>query len=198
MEPDLTVCGEAEEAREAMEAIETLAPDVVIVDLSLKQSSGLQLIKDIRAKHADLPVLVLTMHDESVYAERALRSGARGYIMKQEATDRVTNGIRKVLQGILFVSDRMTQKMMEGFIDDRPTADESPLARLSDREVEVFRLTGQGLGTREIAEALHLSRKTIESHHAKIKEKLNLNSAKELFQYALQWTHYSTGSTTPP
>jgi len=197
-EPDLTLCGEAEDVREAFEAIEEKQPDIVIVDISLKSSNGLQLIQMIKEKHADLPVLVLTMHDESVYAERALRAGARGYIMKQEATGKVTGGIRKVLNGEIFVSDRMAQKMIEGFIDNGSRNSESPLARLTDREMEVLRLTGQGMGTREIAEALNLSRKTIESHYAKIKGKLNLSSAKELFQYALEWKHHTSGSTTPP
>jgi DNA-binding NarL/FixJ family response regulator len=197
-EPDLTMCGEAEDVREAFEAIEEKKPDIVLADISLKTRNGLQLIKELKEKHAGLPVLVLTMHDESVYAERALRAGARGYIMKQEATGKVTDGIRKVLSGDLFVSDRMAQKMMEGFIDDPSRTDESPLTRLTDREMEVLRLTGQGLGTREIAESLNLSRKTIESHYAKIKGKLNLSSAKELFQYALEWKHYTSGSITPP
>jgi DNA-binding NarL/FixJ family response regulator len=198
-EHDLIMCGEAEDAPEALEAVTELAPDVVILDLSLKQSSGLQLIRDLKEKHDGLPILVLSMHDETVYAERALRAGARGYMMKHEATDRVTDGIRKVLRGELCVSERMAQKMIEGFLDDRaPGGSPSPLTRLSDREIEVLRLTGQGLRTREIAEVLHLSRKTVESHHAKLKQKLNLAGAKELFQFALQWAHHVAGPTTPP
>jgi DNA-binding NarL/FixJ family response regulator len=186
-EADLEVCGEAEEARAAMQAIESLRPDIVIVDLSLNGPDGMDLIKAIRARSATLPVLVLSMHDEMTYAERALRAGANGYIMKQEATTRVLTAVRRILSGDVYLSDRAASRVVQQYV--RGSArDKSPIAELSDRELEVFRLIGQGHGTRQIAEELHISVKTVESYQAHIKEKLSLRSARELVQHAILWS----------
>jgi len=186
-EPDLMVCGEAEDARTALEAIAPSRPAIVIVDVSLEGPDGIELLKTIRSRDSKLPVLVLSMHDESLYAERALRAGANGYIMKQEATDRVLTAIRQILGGEVYVSDRMAQKMVHQFIGRSGVAKRSKADELTDRELEVFRLIGQGHGTRQIAEELHLSVKTVESHYAHIKEKLSLKNARELVQHAARW-----------
>jgi len=186
-EPDLTVCGEAEDARTALDALAPSKPDIVIVDVSLDGPDGIELLKTIRSRDSKLPVLMLSMHDESLYAERALRAGANGYIMKQEATERVLIAIRQILGGEVYVSDRMAQKMMQQFIRRPAVAKSSPMAELTDRELEVFRLIGHGHGTRQIAEELHLSVKTVESYYAHIKEKLTLKNARELVQHAVQW-----------
>lgn len=188
-EKDLTVCGQAEDAQQAMAAIRSAKPDVVVVDISLKEKNGIELMKDIKAQYPNMPVLVLSMHDESLYAERALRAGARGYIMKQEATEKVVTGIRTVLSGQVYVSDKMAAKMVYKLVGGGATAGASPVESLSDRELEVFNLIGHGLGTRQIAEKLYLSIKTIETYRAHIKEKLNLVSAGELLQYAIQWVN---------
>jgi DNA-binding NarL/FixJ family response regulator len=187
-EPDLAVCGEAEDARKAMEMIDTLAPDMVIVDISLPDKDGVELLKDIRIRHEDLPTLVVSMHDESLFAERALRAGARGYIMKQEAVEKVLTGIRRVLAGEIFVSNKITTKMLEKFVTGDTGKTVSTLDVLSDRELAVFHLIGQGLGTRQIADKLHLSIKTIESYRSHIKEKLKLDSGMDLLKYAIQWS----------
>ncbi len=186
-EPDLMVCGEAEDARTALDAIEPSHPDILIVDVSLDGPDGIELLKTIRSRDARLPVLMLSMHDESLYAERALRAGANGYIMKQEATERVLIAIRQILGGEVYVSDRMAQKMMHQFIGRQGAGKRSGVADLTDRELEVFRLIGQGHGTRQIAEELHLSVKTVESYYAHIKDKLSLKNARELVQHAVQW-----------
>jgi len=186
-EDDLTVCGLAEDAYQAMQAIKTSKPDMVIVDISLKETSGVGLIKDIKVQYPNLPVLALSMHDESLYAERAMRAGARGYIMKQEATEKVITAIRKVLDGQLYASERMTARMMRKIVGGHSDPAASPIETLSDRELEVFLMIGQGHSTRQIAEKLHLSIKTIETYRAHIKDKLNLADAAELLQYAIQW-----------
>jgi DNA-binding NarL/FixJ family response regulator len=186
-EQDLTVCGHAEDAHEALAIIKESGPDMVIVDISLKETSGMELIKDIKAQYPDLPVLALSMHDESLYAERALRAGAKGYIMKVEATENVVTAIRKVLSGQIYVSDRMAAKMVRKLVGGGPQAGASAIESLSDRELEVFCLIGQGFGTRQIAERLHLSVKTIETYRAHIKVKLDLADSSELLQYAIQW-----------
>ena len=188
-EKDLVVCGQAEDAYQAMEAIRELKPDMAIVDISLKETSGLELIKDIKVRHPSLPVLTLSMHEESVYAERALRAGAKGYIMKREATKKVVTAIRKVLRGQLYLSEKMTTRLVRKFVDGKPEAGTSPIDRLTDRELEVFSLLGRGNGTRQISEQLHLSVKTIETYRSRIKEKLNLTSASELLQHAFQWVN---------
>jgi DNA-binding NarL/FixJ family response regulator len=147
----------------------------------------MELIKDITARYPDLLVLALSMHDESLYGERALRAGAKGYIMKAEATENVVTAIRKVLSGQIYVSDKMAAKMVRKLVSSEPQVGASAIERLSDRELEVFHLIGQGYGTRQISERLHLSIKTIETYRAHIKEKLNLADANELLQYAIQW-----------
>ena len=185
-EDDLVVCGEAEDARTAIESIFASEAHVVIVDVSLEGPDGIELLKSIRMRDPRLPVLILSMHDESLYAERALRAGANGYIMKQEATDRVLTAIRQVLQGEVYVSERMARKMVQQFVGGGAIA-RSLVDDLSDRELQVFRLIGQGHGTRQIAEELHLSVKTVESYYAHIKEKLSLRNGRELVQHAIQW-----------
>jgi DNA-binding NarL/FixJ family response regulator len=184
---DLEVCGEAEEAIAAMQAIATKRPDVVILDISLNGPDGLELLKNIRASYAELPVLILSMHDEAIYAERALRARANGYIMKQEAAEKVLVAVRRILNGDVYLSDRMSNKMLQQYIGGAPAAIQSRIASLSDRELEVFRMIGEGLGTREIAEELHLSVKTVETYQAHIKDKLSLRSGRELIQHAIQW-----------
>jgi DNA-binding NarL/FixJ family response regulator len=186
-EPDLVVCGEAEEATGAMHVLASARPDVLIVDISLTGPDGLDLLKNIRITHPTLPVLILSMHEESIYAERALRAGANGYIMKQEATEKVLVAVRRILSGEIYVSDRIANKMLKHYITGSRTLRNSSIADLSDRELEVFRLIGDGHGTRRIAEELHLSIKTVESYQAHIKEKLSLRSARELMQHAIQW-----------
>ncbi|HEY3862415.1 MAG TPA: response regulator transcription factor [Verrucomicrobiae bacterium] len=185
-EPDLSVCGQFEDASQAFGAVASLAPDLAIVDLSLKDSSGLELVKNIRATHPKIRILVLSMYDETLYAERVLRAGAGGYIMKQEASDRVLAAARQVLAGAVYVSEKMGAKLMHQLIAGKPGDAGSCMERLSDRELEVFGLIGQGKGTRQIAEHLHLSVKTIESHRAHIKEKLNLKDANELVHTAIR------------
>ena len=184
---DLQVCGEAEEARTAMQAIAHLHPDIIILDISLSGPDGLELLKNIRATNPDLPVLVLSMHDEAIYAERALRARANGYIMKQEATEKVLVAVRRILNGEVYLSERMSNKMLQQYIGGAPSTIQSRIASLSDRELEVFRLIGEGRATREIAEELHLSVKTVETYQAHIKDKLVLRSGRELIQHAIQW-----------
>jgi DNA-binding NarL/FixJ family response regulator len=186
-EPDLMVCGEAEEAQSATQAIVSLRPDLVILDISLGGPDGLELLKQIRARDADLPVLVLSMHDETIYAERVLRAGANGYIMKQEATDRVLTAIRRILEGQVYVPDRVASRLLRQYARTSTVSARSPLAALSDRELEVFRLIGEGRSTRQIAEILHVSVKTVESYQAHIKEKLELRNARELQHHAIEW-----------
>jgi len=186
-EPDLVVCGEAEGATSALPAIQESMPDFVVLDISLDGPDGLELLKSLRAKYPSLPVLILSMHDESVYAERALRAGANGYIMKQEATDKVLTAIRRILGGEVYVSDRLTKRMLQQFVHGSISPRE-PLAKLSDRELEVYRLIGAGHGTRQIADELHVSTKTVESYQAHIKEKLSLRNARELVQHAIEWS----------
>jgi DNA-binding NarL/FixJ family response regulator len=184
---DLMVCGTADDLHKALDQITALQPDLVIVDISLKSSNGIELLKNIKIRHPKMLVLMLSMHDETLYAVRALRAGAAGYIMKQEAIDHVLTAIRHVVAGDIYLSERMEKKMMQQLVGGRAARTGSPLEDLSDRELEVFNLIGQGHGTRQIAEELHLSIKTIESHRAHIKEKLNLKNATELVQHAIQW-----------
>jgi len=187
-EPDLMVCGEAEEATGALQAIVAANPDFLIVDISLSRPDGLDLLKSIRARYPSLPVLILSMHDETIYAERALRAGANGYIMKQEATERVLVAVRQILTQKVYVSDRIANRMLQQYIRGSVSERQSPIAELSDRELEVFRLIGEGHSTRMIAEELHLSVKTVESYQAHIKGKLSLKNGRELVQRAIQWT----------
>jgi DNA-binding NarL/FixJ family response regulator len=186
-ETDLTVCGEAEEMHSALSAIQAVRPDILIVDISLNGPDGLELLKNIRLGAPRLPVLILSMHDESIYAERALRAGANGYIMKQEATEKVLVALRRILSGEIYVSDRIANSMLRHYVRGVNPSEHSSISDLTDRELEVFRLIGEGHGTRQIAETLHLSVKTVESYQAHIKEKLSLRSARELVQHAVQW-----------
>lgn len=181
-QPDLDACCEAGSGEEALELLAKRVQPIhlAIVDLSLGGMSGLELVKALRSHHPDLPVLVMSMHDESLYAERVLRAGARGYIMKQEATEKILTALRQILRGEIYVSDRMRNRMLERLIDNRGDAAESPLASLSDRELEVLRLIGRGLSTGEIARDLCRSVKTIETHRANIKDKLSLRGGAEL------------------
>jgi DNA-binding NarL/FixJ family response regulator len=189
-ESDLAVCGQAEDAHEAIQAIRQLDPDLVIVDISLKDTSGVELIKDLKVQYPDLPILTLSMHDEAVYGERALRAGAKGYIMKQEATEKVVTAIRRVLAGEVYVSDGMAAMMVSKLVGGGTgRAVGSSVDSLSDRELEVFRMIGEGFNTREMAERLHLSVKTIETYRAHIKEKLALQDASELLRTAIQWVN---------
>jgi DNA-binding NarL/FixJ family response regulator len=187
-EADLVVCGEAEDANGAMLVVTSAHPDVLILDISLNGPDGLDLLKTIRTTHPTLPVLILSMHDESIYAERALRAGANGYIMKQEAKEKVLVAVRRILNGEIYVSDRVANKLLKHYITGSGTLRNSSIADLSDRELEVFRLIGEGHSTRQIAEELHISVKTVESYQAHIKEKLSLRSSRELMQHAIQWS----------
>lgn len=192
-EPDLFVCAEAENAQMALESLDNVIPDMAIVDISLPGIDGIELIKELRLRHKEMPVLVVSMHDEALYAERSLRAGARGYIMKQEALEKVLVAIRKVLEGEIFVSERITTKMLEKFVSVEGVSQAaSPIDLLSNRELTVFRLIGQGHKTRQIAERLHLSIKTVESYRAHIKEKLKLGDGTDLLKYAIQWVQISS------
>ena len=192
-EPDLMVCGEADDTTSALQAIRESTPDFVVLDISLDGPDGLELLKTLRVRYPNLPVLVLSMHDESVYAERALRAGANGYIMKQEATDRVLTAIRHILGGDVYLSDRLTKRMLQQFVNGS-ISPRDPLAKLSNRELEVYRLIGAGHGTRQIADELHVSTKTVESYQAHIKEKLALRNARELVQHAVEWSVNAKGA----
>ena len=187
-EPDLSVCCEVENAHQALAAIDKALPDLVLADITLPDKGGIELIKDIQAIHPGLAVLVISMHDESLYAERVLRAGGRGYIMKQEGGKKLMEAIRQVLSGQIYVSEKMSARILESFSGRRsPGADKSPVENLTDREFEVFQLIGQGKGTRQIAEKLHLSVKTVEVHRVNIKTKLKLESATELIRFAVRW-----------
>jgi DNA-binding NarL/FixJ family response regulator len=186
-EPDLAVCGEAENAHAAIVFLMKNKPDILVVDISLNGPDGLDLLKDIRTRHPDIPVLILSMHDESIYAERALRAGAQGYIMKQEATEKVLMALRRILTHEIYVSERIANRMLQRYIGNPNLERPSSLSDLTDRELEVFRLIGLGHSTRQIAEELHISVKTVESYQAHIKEKLSLRSGRELVQHAIQW-----------
>lgn len=184
-ESDLDVCGMATTANEGLEAVNKLKPDLVLVDITLPGKNGIEFIKDARAMQPELRILVMSMHDESLYADRVLRAGGRGYIRKQEGGDKLIEAIRRVLGGEIAVSEKMTSKLLEKF-SGRKTMD-SPLEGLSDRELEVFQLIGQGKTMQEIGDELHLSPKTVEVHRSRIREKLRISSAAELISYAARW-----------
>lgn len=186
-EPDLAVCGEAEDHFQALEMILTTQPDLAIVDLTLKRSHGLDLIKDIRSRHRDLAVLVVSMHDELLHAERVIRAGARGYITKQEATEKIVVAVRTVLAGNIYLSEQMAVRIAASAIGHRRNENGLPIEQLSDRELRVYEMIGQGHGTRQIADELHLDMRTVETYRARIKEKLNLKDANELLQHAIRW-----------
>lgn len=186
-EADLTVIGEGEDAYGSLRAIKTAKPDLALVDVSLKGSDGIELLKELRAQEPDLPVLILSMHDESLYAERALRAGARGYVMKQEAPPVLLGAIRRVLKGEIYVSEKMGATLLQRLVGGKASnKGELPLDRLTDREMEVFRMIGSGKTVREIAELLFLSVKTVEAHREHIKEKLSLKTSAELLRYAIR------------
>ena len=185
-ESDLEVCGEADDALPALEQIEKLKPDLLIVDITLRSTSGLELLKDLHHRAPSLPALVISMHDESLYAERVLRAGGRGYVMKQEGGKKLMEAIRHVLNGQTFVSPKISAKILDAFSGHRPTGS-SPVERLTNREFEVFQLIGGGLGTKDIAARLHVSTKTVEVHRVNIKQKLNVGTAQELIHFAVRW-----------
>src|SRR5689334_25060732 len=182
-EADLEVCGEAETAREAKSLIRELEPDAVIVDVSLNQGDGLELVKDARAHYPGLPLLVLSMHDEAIYAERMLSAGANGYIMKQAASNQFLIALRRVLEGGIYVSEAVGNSMIQKFASGGSYISNNPIDRLSNRELQILHMIGKGASTRDTAEALNLSIKTIESHRQRIKRKLNLTTGAQLVQY---------------
>ncbi len=186
---DLEVCGEAESAPEALAAIERLHPDAAVIDLTIESGSGIDLIKDLRRCCPKVAIVVLTMHDESLYAERALRAGARGYVMKRETTKKIIAAIRSVIEGKLYVSDEFKHSVAEKLFDN--SAGGSVVSQLSDRELEVFRMLGEGVETRRISVLLGLSMKTVQAYCARIKEKLNLTNATELLREAVRWRESS-------
>lgn len=187
-EPDLKVCAEADNAGQALDAVVRRQFDLILLDISLPDKNGLELIKNILALKPEQPVLVVSMHDEALYAERVLRAGARGYIMKQEGGKKFLQAIRRVLAGQIYVSEKMSSRILEVFSGRRGAEETaSPVARLSDREFEIFQLIARGVDTREIARQLHLSVKTVEAHRVHIKEKLQLKTATDLVRYAVRW-----------
>jgi DNA-binding NarL/FixJ family response regulator len=186
-QPDLMVCGEASNPAEAIKGLPATKPEVILADLTMPGRSGLEFIKDLLALNPTQPILVVSMHDESVYAERALRAGARGYIMKEAGGEAVVAAIRQILRGEVYVSPAMSARILEGFSGKRPRGSASPIEKLSDREFEVFQLIGQGKSTRDIAEQLHLSPKTVDVHRSNIKEKLDLRDATSLIRHAVRW-----------
>ena len=186
-EGDLEVCAEAGTMREARQAIREKDPDVVVVDISLKEGDGMELIKDVRAHHPSLPMLVLSMHDEGVYAERLLAAGANGYIMKQAATDQFINALRRVLEGGVDVSEAVGARMIRKLAAGGATTSVDPIDRLSNRDLQILQMIGRGLSTRQAAEALNLSVKTVESHRQRIKRKLDLATSSQLVQHAVNW-----------
>ena len=192
-EPDLDVCGEAEDAATALKALEQFKAKLVLLDLCLKESSGLTLIRDLLKRRRKIQILVVSMYDESLYAERVLRAGARGYVMKHEAMPNIVQAVRKVLAGEIYLSKRMSSRLVEKAVDGRPGKPASIISSLSDREIEVFRLIGEGLATRKIAARLHVSVKTVETHREHIKDKLKLASSTKLVQRAVVWVHGGEG-----
>jgi len=186
-EPDLEVCGEAADESEAMEIVASARPDLVIIDLSLAGGSGINLIERIKAHHHDVVMLVASMHDESLFAERVLAAGALGYINKQEAPSKIIRAIHRVLDGKVYVSDKLTERLLDGLTGMPNAPGQTPMQRLSNRELEVFELIGRGMTTGKIADHLKLSTKTIETHRENIKKKLGLASGQELTRRAMHW-----------
>ena len=186
-EPDMVFCGEAEDSPSAIKMISQIKPDLVIVDISLKGYNGIELIKNIKAFDSKIQVLVLSMHDESIYAMRVLKAGAKAYVMKQEVVDKVMEAVRRIRAGKVFVSERVASRMLDQVVVGGDPAPDSPVDLLSDRELEIVNMIGSGLPTREIAAKLHISIKTVESHRARIKEKLNLQNAIQLVQFCVRW-----------
>lgn len=186
-QPDLAVCCEAGDARDVMQRIAASGPDLAVVDISLEGKSGLELIKDLQALHPGLPVLVMSMHDETLYAERALRAGARGYVMKRAGGEAVLQAIRQVLSGKVYLSEAMSAQILNRFADPHSAQHHSPIETLTDREFEVFKLIGEGCTTREVAARLHISTKTVDVYRQNLKGKLKLPSGTSLIQHAVRW-----------
>jgi DNA-binding NarL/FixJ family response regulator len=193
-ETDMQVCGQAEDVVKATTEIMKLRPDLVIADLSLKGNSGLELIKNIKAFDPNIQVLVLSMHDESIYALRALKAGARAYLMKSDLAEKIIEAIRRIAKGHLYVSESVAGQMLSQLTIGRSFEADSPVSGLSDRELEVVNLIGNGLPTREIAVKLHISIKTVETHRAHIKRKLNIENATQLVQFCVRWVEESHSS----
>ncbi len=194
-ERDLTVCCQASQAEEALLEIPQCSPDLVITDMTMPGRGGLEFLKDVKALYPNLPVLVVSMHDEMLHAERALRAGARGYLMKEAGGEKMLEAIRKVLAGQVYVSEKMAAKIVDVFSGRQPRGSHSPIEKLSDREFEVFQLIGQGKSTRDIAKQLNLSPKTVDVHRGHIKEKLALKNATSLIRHAVRWVE--TQKTEP-
>jgi DNA-binding NarL/FixJ family response regulator len=186
-ERDMNVCGQAADAYQALKAAAELKPDIVVTDISLKSSDGIELTKNIKARCPGLPVIIFSVHDESLYAERALLAGAKAYLMKDEVSENIIKAIRTVLSGEIYVSDTISKKFLHKIAGDKAGTAKTPIESLSDREFEVFRLIGEGLKASQIANQLHLSIKTAETYRSRIKEKLNLADAAELLQYSIKW-----------
>jgi DNA-binding NarL/FixJ family response regulator len=186
-QPDLTVCGEAADARQALGAVEKLKPDLVLADINLPGRNGLELIRDLRVLRPELPVLVLSMHEESVFAERVLRAGGRGYVSKQEGGKQLIDAIRCVLRGQIYLSQDVSTRLLDSLSGPRPAKTMSPIEQLTDRELEVFTLIGQAKETGDIARTLSMSVKTVEAHRASIKRKLKLKTGPELTRHAVLW-----------
>lgn len=184
---DLTVCGEAANPAEALRALPDARPDIILADLTMPGRSGLEFVKDLLALSSHLAILIVSMHDEAVYAERALRAGARGYIMKEAGGEAVVAAIRQILAGQAYVSPAMSARILDNLSGKKPRGSKSPIQKLSDREFEVFQLIGHGKSTRDIAEQLHLSTKTVDVHRSRIKEKLDLQDATALIRHAVRW-----------
>lgn len=198
-EPDMEVCGEGEDCAVATQEILQLKPAVVVVDITLRGNSGIELIKNVKAVDPQIQFVVLSMHDESIYALRVLRVGAKGYVMKQDAANSTIEAIRVILKGQLYVSEEVASQMLNRYAQGEALNDDSPVANLSDRELEVLNLIGSGVATREIATRLHVSVKTVETHRAHLKTKLNLGTAAQLIQFAVRWVDQSDhlGRMTP-
>jgi DNA-binding NarL/FixJ family response regulator len=186
-QPDLEVCGEAGSPAEALTQIEKCNPGLLLTDITMPGRSGVEFVKDVLAVHPNLAILVVSMHDESIYAERCLRAGARGYIMKEAGGEKLLAAIRRVLAGQVYVSDEMSARILDNLSARKPRGSSSPIEKLSDREFEIFQLIGQGKSSREIAEQLHLSPKTVDVHRGNIKEKLELKDATALVRHAVRW-----------
>lgn len=184
---DLEVCGESNELKGTVGKIRESTPDLVLLDISLKDVSGIELLKDLKKSRIDVPVLVLSMHDELIYADRAMRSGAKGYIMKQEPADRLLEAVRRVLEGKLYLSEKMTERMLAIQFEKKSRSGESPVEHLSNRELEVLELIGLGLSTHQIAKRVNLNVKTVGTYREKLKKKLNLKSGVELARFAIHW-----------
>lgn len=192
-EENLVVCGEAEDAPEALRGIDKTRPDVIIVDISLKGSSGIELIKTVRHRIPTAAIIVLSMHDENLYAERAIRAGARGYVMKRETAQKIIAGIQRVLKGEMYFSEHIANSFAKKFVGGPMAATATPMESLSDRELEVFNLLGQGFETRRIAESLNVSIKTVQAYCARIREKLHISNGLELLREAIRWHDQSPG-----